>query len=451
MGTFQMRTSMCILLAAFAACVAPHGCSGSAEAPVSDAGADTRPVADAQHDASGIDHEGGVDAGGCPPLLTAPDGWEAYQDYGRCCALAVPSERRFLPPPVQWEPCGADLGGIECRQTKRFWEGPYPTLNGGVAYVDTEGKAYISSVREMAEGRYSFIAEADGDVLSAVLSADRDKCLVTAATQSFTEGRYIHLVVEDMQSPNGGYIGGGFADVTPTAHHRWRDGLVHDFYLGTPGIVDVSTSGSLDLLSWPSGELVRSLASPGTDNGFDQHGIGFHAGSTLAWTASAGFRSKVRMWTTDSGTVDLIDYGTVEPPHGASELATDGKHMFWVEGSGRWDGAVRFDSVSYMTAPFTTDPSQLIARRVRAADNSGFGGGRTVVFCGRAARSRPWGIEIVRLSDGQAWRLQHQSGWGWISPYGLSCTELWTLAGPSSDQRVVRVKLDSLGDGVPAD
>ena len=114
-----------------------------------------------------------------------------------------------------------------------------------------------------------------------------------------------------------------------------------------------------------------------------------------------------------------------------------------------------------MTAPFTSDPSQLKPRRLRSnvAEASWE---QFAVGCGYAAKTSDRGddqpVVVVRLSDGQKWELKNSSfslppdqRWNWDNRIALTCDEIFVQAIPGKRGEIVRIRLDSLGPGIPAD
>jgi hypothetical protein len=162
---------------------------------------------------------------------------------------------------------------------------------------------------------------------------------------------------------------------------------------------------------------------------------------TMSWNKSAGLRPLLR-W-----------YGDWDKASGT--FGTDGKNMVWTYGEGKLAGLYEFSKLSVMTAPYTTDPvdAQAKAKRLRTDPNTFYVRGYQV-GCGHAARAatNPQGgnvLLIVRLSDGAAWMLAGTDPMTYtMEPVGLTCDEVF-FADPLN--RVVRVRLDSLGPGLPPD
>ena len=136
-------------------------------------------------------------------------------------------------------------------------------------------------------------------------------------------------------------------------------------------------------------------------------------------------------------------------------LGTDGTDLVWQHAFGRIQGTGLYPSFELMTAPFTTNPATLVARRVGKTPN-GLAGEPAVVGCGYAAQNNGLVIGITRLADGVSWTLtvtDKSSSIAWAAPIALTCDELF-LGGfitGTPKSTIARIRLDSLGPGTPAD
>jgi hypothetical protein len=137
----------------------------------------------------------------------------------------------------------------------------------------------------------------------------------------------------------------------------------------------------------------------------------------------------------------------------------DGKNMIWLYGSGRASETGVYPTVAYMTSPLTTDPAQLQPHRLRSEMANGFGTGLMQLGCGFAAWGRTDGIRALQLSDGTSWLLLDPQGapWRWVEPLAVTCSHLYAMVqaplgnGGSWTSTIARVRLDSLGPGIPPD
>ena len=151
---------------------------------------------------------------------------------------------------------------------------------------------------------------------------------------------------------------------------------------------------------------------------------------------------------------------------GAGNFGTDGKDMVWTYAEGATACDHESDKREVWTAPYTTDPAQLqaTARRLRS-DVRGMNAWNYAVGFGYAARavSLPApaynGLFLVRLSDGTAWLIPGSSNidaLSWGDALGFTSEELFALvsmhyAQGAGGATILRVRLDSLGQGTPAD
>ena len=142
--------------------------------------------------------------------------------------------------------------------------------------------------------------------------------------------------------------------------------------------------------------------------------------------------------------------------------------MVWEYSFGRDAGGITFPSNAVVKSAYTTDAAGIAATRLRS-DGNEYGTSPYIVGCGYAVHSTndafmvdggvpdQLGLLLVRLSDGYSWTLMgYNTGpWVWIEPLALTCTELFATVqlrpGDASQAHaeIVRVRLDSLGSGMP--
>lgn len=302
---------------------------------------------------------------------------------------------------------------------------------------------------------YRLIADADGDVRQAILETKTETC--TLGTGQVREGKY-SFTVADTQATGmvseygGGALAGNIDDPRPTSFLHFNDKQVHSVIVGVPGVIDLPTLDTLNLHPWSNPSSFQTIWGPGQDNGLDQNYVSFF-GQTIFWSSDTSAYNKLKVYTAAGGVKDFITFGS-DTSRGVSDLGTDGTDILWTEGSGRVGSSGIFPTVSIMTSPFTTDPTLLQPRRLRSESSYGFGTDPFVVSCGRALREDGTGMRLVRISDGQSWFFPAKAPWLWISPVALTCTELFATVqseSPSDHLTLARVRLDSLGPGIPAD
>jgi hypothetical protein len=168
--------------------------------------------------------------------------------------------------------------------------------------------------------------------------------------------------------------------------------------------------------------------------------------------------SDLRAYMPSKGVYSFIAYPG-DPTQGVEGFGTDGKQMVWVHGHDRKPGDVGYPIQDIMAAPFTTDPAQIQAKRVRSHPSKWALPLPYAVGCGYAAYGpEPGQAFVVRLSDGWTWFLPKDGCLapdftkGWCAHYvaGISCDEVFFYQ-TSRPQTVARVRLDALGPGQPGD
>jgi hypothetical protein len=147
-------------------------------------------------------------------------------------------------------------------------------------------------------------------------------------------------------------------------------------------------------------------------------------------------------------------------------LATDGNVFVWTQSSG-WNGT-SWDAIDIMTAPYTTDLSTLVPKKLRAAPGGtgrcqrwrvqgGFAG--TVEQASKDPKANDYHTYLVRLSDGVMWEIPTRPGRLFGIPAYITKDEVALEEGISigSDAGVsnfeswsiVRYPISLLGPGIP--
>lgn len=461
-----MRVKGRLLVACVSGVVAvagTHACSSDgapavASADASDASADVR------LDRTQLEPDDG-------PYPSPFEGWDVFHEYDPACGFFVPKSKDYLPPPIRWEPCLSypETAGKSCRQMVLDWA-PRKNVSEMIspatrAHRRVDGSIVLLTARHQADANYRIIAPLDGPVLIAIREQDPDRCV---AGSERSDGEHYAFRVYDSEVKGyaseygGGAIGGRLDELRPKALKHYHDGATRSFIAGDPGLLEVS-GGAMILSNWSDGSVIKKIWSSAEDNGFAQN-YQFWSGATLFWASDTYAFNKQKVYTEDGGVKDFLTFGD-DWSKGAADLGTDGTDLVWIEGSERASSTVPFPKVSAVTAPFTTDPAQVLAsRRVLRSDLTGspFGTAPFVVGCGYAARFTSFpggetGSLLVRLSDGQAWNMSSPRGadWAWGVPLAVTCDELILKVGqrPAPGEKlrynVARVRLDSLGPGTP--
>lgn len=433
--------------------------------PGPDAASDVRPPRpDARADSA-------ADAG--PPQPCSVDGYLLDDAYDPACGFCYAQSKDKLPPPIAWATCDptATPQGMVCRQMVEDWvPGQFGSeyISAQVpAWAQPNGTVTFMLGRLEWPNIYRIVADADGPVHQAILETKTDTC--TLGLDDVRDGRVAYRVFDSESSPLSSFGGGAYVaqidDLRPRvlAHYHNEKSNDRAYYVSSLGVFELGTAGfQLAQFDWTTGAPIRVITSAADDNGFGIAHV-WPRGNAVFWDAYSGLAiNKLRVWTADAGAKDFISYGA-DSSQGASNLGTDGTDLVWQYSSGRTDGgSVPFPKSDVMAAPFTADPTQLNARRLRS-DGPQFGTNPFTVGCGYAAHfstaiPNEVGVLVVRLSDGRSWPLTSPSTalWLWTSPIAITCTEIFALVrtktSPSTGRfTVVRVRLDSLGPGLPPD
>lgn len=387
-----------------------------------------------------------------PPGL--PDGWEIERTYSKHCGVYVPTTKDHLPPPIGWEACpvSSTPSGGTCRLMAIDGDPADKAFPGGAeaAWVRSDGSVVLGAYRSVKPSwAYSLIAEADGAVRTAFLETDLGLCSLASA--SGYQDHYSLDVYEHNSGTGGGLIAGELGDLAPRLAIHLSAQSAHTAYAGSFAILDLTAGFTLDQYAWPDGARLPSLWSAAQDDGLQQ-GIPVFADGAAFWPSDNLHYQKMKVYTPSAGVRDFLSAGMVTT-HGYDDLGTDGKDLVWLDAQGRSTDTGPYDTLTIATAPFTTEPSQVVPRRLRTEQGPGFGASHFEVGCGYAARSNGEHIRVVRLSDGQSWILSNAltDPWGWSEPLALTCTELFATVRVSGVTRLARLRLDSLGPGIAPD
>lgn len=436
------RFSLTSLLVAGATLVAAHGCSSS-----SSGGMTTDAASDAL-DAGSLFDIYVSDAPHCtipPKPVGVPDGWELYTDYDPCCLLYAPSSPALLPPPLAWRSCDTAWsgdGGLDdgaCRQIDLPAAGAPQfgaSLRAGVVTLLTN---------QLVNGMYAYVVvDADGPVHQAFLQSTDAHC--GPSPSDMRDGKYVFQIYDTGSFNGGGFLAGDVTEFRPSFVHHFDDAITHSTLTGALGVLDVDEADQFHLYPWTDAPtLVRNAADDGLHHSFPAF-----IENALFWSASAGSVDRIASYTADGGAIDFL--ASADPARGYADIGGDGTDLVWIEGDGHDAGPIGYDTTSWMTSPFTTDPSKLAPRRLRSDVPKGFETSQIKVGCGYAARANGASLRIVHLSDGMSWVLPNNSPWTWVNPLAVTCDEVFVTVGiGSGSTNIARVRLASLGPGIPAD
>jgi hypothetical protein len=388
--------------------------------------------------------------------------------------LYVPPSNDLLPQGLTWEPCTTDLVGpdtFDCRQVAVDWptdiETPYALAGVSPGYVEEDGRVVLQVRKAHLRDGMSWqkeaafmglVVEADGPVRQAFWM-DYDayqSAPMILNNLAVAPGKSTWAAVEwhDMNVTRRASFGGDDTDLSPPILlDRLEDSP--DAAIAYAGANYWLQNGRAELrvIGWDGidhGVLagVTAAVSPAT-----------WAGDALLWAYESNPTYRLWTWTKQDGSRELTPFGS-DLSKGAGNPGTDGKDLVWVQGEDRMPSDEWFPTRSIMTAPFTTDPAELQPRRLRSWVLAGIGTSHRppVVGCGHAAliswnKQEGLSLLIVRLSDGRAWQLRGPPAPAphWYSPVAITCDEVFAIFEGSPMWSLRRVRLDSLGPGMPAD
>jgi hypothetical protein len=469
-----------------------RGCSSPARDTPPDGGRDAGSSQDARSDTPS-DRDAGVpmtdaadaaedepesDATSCPGTDVPSDlanGWEPYSVFGCRYGFYVPKALEHLPAPLKWEEC-TDVGPdpYTCRQLTVDWPTIEPEYVGGIPAATREAdgrvvlqlrriQSYLDTAQKKRIDMLAMVAEADGPVRQAIwgkgLAAQGAGASITQS--SVSSGRstwYLQERGASAEFVRWAAIGGRDTDLRPQLLFD------RDLTIDPAGGATAVTGASL----WA--ERTRQLRVHGWDgvdhgtvwSGGADLGAVRWSGDTLLWSAESAASSELWSFNLASGAQKLVSFGA-DVTRGAGNLATDGEVLVWLQGEGRTGdagGGRTYPTRSVMVAPFETAPENLRPRRLRSwlPPSIATGLAPAAVGCGFAAfshvpRELTEELFIVRLSDGVAWILRSPADrhWVWGYPVAVTCTEVFVTWGRLGINHLRRLRLDSLGAGMPAD
>jgi len=495
----RRTTTLCaVTLLGAAACGACGESSAtSPAAPESDAGADTaidspsESAVDAPADSSLSDADGDaiVEAApwdgrpnGCEPFEPPPSvpvGWERWNGWSCDCPLFIPGKSGEMPPPIEWEPCQESIAaGVSCQRMKHFWNesGDAISYFPKMSLDPATGKPLIAFSRYEYNGdpntRYVLVAEADGPVRTAFLQVNPRYKGCEFTNSDSAAGRYVLRGLGDTWDGPltdhttilaEGAIAGEVGETYPKA--VWKQpadlALHSDFFVSRDWIIRwwaTHTAISFDL------QTTLTIYDGAQDPDHLPGGRTMSVGEEVIVEVGDGRPAGVMTWNVHDGLRPLIRwYGDAN--HAAGNFGTDGKDMVWTYVEGSNLGGGKYETMSVMTAPYTTDGALAMAsaRRLRN-DVKGFDDDGWAVGCGYAARAPGLAaplnnaLYIVRLSDGVSWTLPGRTDiprLDWGAAIALTCDELFASVSTQTETyvipRILRIRLDSLGPGTPPD
>lgn len=443
------------------------GACGCSEGPAPPDGGEER------RDAKPIDANADVepwDAGpsSCP---AGPPGWMLDSQYDEACGFCYPSSKAVLPKPIAWEACGASAlpPSASCRQIVTDWKlgnvGEYLSpLHVGWVH---DGTVTLALTRFEGPLGYRMIADVDGPVRTSLLEVDTDQC--TLGTYDVRDGRASYRIYSYSNSKptGGGAYGFGIDELKPRLYvnRKSEPGTIsRSYYVSALGLFETH-AGLITQIDWLSGKELRTIDSAATNGGFVFGTLNPDA-QAVFWGGFVGTKfNKIRVWRgDDAGANDWLAFDA-DWSQGAGDFAADDKDMIWSEGHGRANAGAPFDEVQVRTAPRNDIGPGDAGRVIGRVHPYGIGSGEMgAVGCGYAARVAappmpgdampPESVFIYRLSDGRRWELQQSPAMTFKNAVAITCDEVFINVNVQADggkprANIVRIRLDSLGAGLP--
>jgi hypothetical protein len=400
-----------------------------------------------------------------PNPAAVPAGWVEYTDWSCDCRFYVPGSSSAMPPAIAWEACPSSPGGIDCRMMRTDWTSSgAPVDFFPIVFRLSDARPVLGFRRIAEEYLMDLVAEVDGPVHMAVLETgygihtSHPRCMINS--HDFGEGKYVLGVRGEgaygdiYNAPDQGALGGDIDQPRPTllAHYQVQD-LGYDWRASASWVGRVNANDFKVLVSpWSMAEDIL-ITSPPADPDNLHIGQWFLMGDAMFWGTSTLKMNGINVWDPVHGARPFIRW-IGDYTKGAGDLGTDGIDMVWTYGEKQPNDTV-YDPRSVMTAPFTTDPAAVQARRLRSQPYPGLGEYAWKVGCGYAA-FRGGGtstVLVVRLSDGVAWSVPSSPPeLEWVNAIGVTCDEVFIIGDTTNGRTTFfRVRLDSLGPGLEPD
>jgi hypothetical protein len=417
-----------------------------------------------------VPEEAGVFECGIPGFIRD----SAYSVNSGFCA---PRAKEFMPPPIAWEPCPATAPiQAGCRWMQHDWDisaaSSLPYITNGFGY-SRAGKPVLSFSRYTKAGNLRMVGELDGPTRFALLETDFVHYVAqheAIGGDVVTYRVYDSEVKRELSSEGGGAIFAKLDDLHPTAMARFpansNNGSVFASDLGPLAMAN----GKVTQYDASTGAFVRDITT-----GPDEGGAAIPLASAngyLFWDILNSSDKRLRMFSPATGKGDFVTFAP-DRTRGAADIGTDGVDMVWTEASGGViPGEYSYPVNSVMTAKFEPDAAKRVVRRIGSTGRIGFTGEAYRVGCGYAIHdtgdmpNAPTTKRLFRLSDGHRWEIPvilpylSPGDWQWGALWGVTCDEIILNAfdrrGLSKTpreapvQHLVRLRIDSLGPGMPA-
>ena len=404
---------------------------------------------------------GGSGGGGVDQI--PPAGWVAWEGWSEDCPLHYPPTPDLLPKPIAWAPCTTAPAGVECRAMVTDWTTSGSTMSLFPRFANWNGTPHLLFRRFNADYHLELVAEIDGVVKNAIMrvkapgeTGSNFGCVT--GLQDLGEGRWAlnargHDSLGDYAlSPHRGGIGGTVGVLQPELLAHNTDSIAYTFRVSADWLMRVGAPGSVvNVTPWSLSPDTYVVSPPDDPENF-KGGQFEVVGDAVFWSTGTLFAHGINLWT-PAGGVQIFERYPGDYTRGATDFGTDGVDMVWARGEGKDPAEYQYPTRDLMTAPFTTDPQTMQPRRVRSVVRPTIGTEQWVVGCGYAAHHGGNNDHmVVRLSDGVSWTIPMIfPDFNAYKAIGLTCDEVFLLGRYDGRDTIVRIRIDSLGPGAPAD
>lgn len=412
----------------------------------------------------------GGSGNGCVPFAPpeqVPDGWVAFSDFSCSMPLWLPAEKSQLPRPIEWGPCADYLPkDMDCRQMDVFWEweGGLGSRNSSLHIPDDGSSPVLFFMRSSGiadpPSKMLVIADVDGSVhFAAMITVNLSDGMSIAPALGFDGVRFgvqmsgdergQHADKSEVQGVAVGRVGSLGLEM-----FRKEDDLRRfSWYVNSQYVLRVSAP-DLAVDVYPTDDSLAEATSVyrlAEDPDGIQTGPIVMQGEHIVFTVNDRFRAGIMGYAAEGGLRPLVRrYGDLL--EGDFNAGTDGKHLVWTHGSDHPEGEANYPTKTVMVSPYAMTAEEIKPRALTTDPTYG----EIAPFkvgCGYAAHDTSregTGIQVVRLSDGHSWYIGDEGDeWRLVKDVlGITCEEIFLR---SSAGNVLRVRLDSLGPGKPAE
>lgn len=401
---------------------------------------------------------------GIPRPPSIPDDWIEYTGWDCMCPLYIPGNSKIRPPKIEWGPCDFKIPEhIKCQRTIKPGKGWMAAENRsakdpktGEFIFQTGFTDEIVDFLAQIKGSYGVIAKENGETISHFYQVTTDKCGMTAS--GLSSSNYIFRVDPMWDSSLEGAVAGNITDLLPNREMKFpsNPSLISSWRV-TPSWI-IRMRGDRTAYRWDDPEAPPKLVYTASMLGRTGHKVLSHNDDVFIQVGSIQSKG-VAVWTEAGGTKPLILYPVAT--RSAFHFHTDGEHMVWSEMEG-WNGdTLTFAVNEVFVAPYSLDQEQVSKSKKKLTNDLGVSGTNWHVGCGYAARGVSTenpsanSLMVVRLSDGWWWivpggDVTQPWRYDFDQPFGLTCEEVFvTTLLPSGAPTIARIRLDSLGPGMP--